>query len=65
MIKLSNKTQLILNHIFAKFRNTRIKHNLLQVIPYIISAVIAALFAVFYAKAFLQAEKLTKHIFEN
>jgi len=53
MIKLSNKTQLILNHIFAKFRNTRIKHNLLQVIPYIISAVIAALLAVFYAKAFL------------
>ncbi len=64
MIQLSERTHSILNLIFDKFRNTRIKQNLLQVIPYLISAVITAVMAVFYAKAFHQAEKLMTFIFQ-
>ncbi|HEY4209564.1 MAG TPA: chloride channel protein, partial [Puia sp.] len=48
--------------IFDKIRNERVKHNLLQAIPFWVASLITGLIAVLYARLFALAEKGTSYI---
>jgi H+/Cl- antiporter ClcA len=52
-----------LKQTFDRFRNERLKQNILQAIPFWIASLITAFIAIFYAKSFALAEKLTTTIF--
>ncbi len=57
MRNLFAKLRSSLKHSFDNLRNERLKHNLLQAIPFWIGSVITGVFAVLYAKVFVLAEQ--------
>ncbi len=57
MRNLFAKLRSSLKHSFDNLHNERLKHNLLQAIPFWIGSVITGVFAVLYAKVFVLAEQ--------
>src|SRR6202012_1781534 len=47
---------------FDKIRNDKLKHNLLQAIPFWVAALLTGLMSVLYARLFALAEKVTAYI---
>ncbi len=54
----------IIKKSFDNLRNEKLKHNLLQAIPFWIASLITGVFAVLYAKVFMWGEKLMNLIFD-
>ena len=49
---------------FDNLHNEKLKHNLLQAIPFWIASLITGVFAVLYAKIFTWGEELMNYIFD-
>lgn len=60
---LTGKVRKQLKHSFDSIRNERLKHNLLQALPFWVGSLLTGLVAVFYAKIFALAEALSHKIF--
>lgn len=58
-----SKSAIYLNRTFNLIRNEKVKQNILQAIPFWIASIITSLVAIFYAKSFAWAEKLTTVIY--
>ena len=57
------KVRSFLGKAIDRIRNEKLKRNLLQAVPFWTASLITGLFAVFYAQAFAQTERLTATIF--
>jgi len=57
------KGHVVINKVVDRIRNEKVKQNILQAIPFWIASIITSLVAIFYAKSFAWAEKLTTVIF--
>lgn len=60
---LTGKIRKQLKHSFDSIRNERLKHNLLQALPFWAGSLLTGLVAVFYARIFARAEELSHQIF--
>lgn len=64
LIKKYLQTKYFLKKGFDNLPNDKLKHNLLQALPFWISSVLTGLIAVFYAKVFFWAEEFTLFLFK-
>ncbi len=59
----ANKVRSILKRYFDQIKNEKLKHNLLQAIPFWIASLLTGLVAVFYSRLFTLTENLSSRIF--
>lgn len=64
MLKIPRFIRKGLKNSFDNLRNEKLKHNLLQAIPFWIGSVITGIIAVMYAKLFVWGENLMNYIFD-
>lgn len=62
---LTNKVRVHLKHSFDRIKNEKLKHNMLQAIPFWIASIITGLIAVLYTKLFLLAEEFTSYVYHQ
>jgi H+/Cl- antiporter ClcA len=61
----TNKLRIHLKRSFDRIKNEKLKHNMLQAIPFWIASVLTGLIAVLYTKLFLLAEELTIYVYHE
>jgi H+/Cl- antiporter ClcA len=65
MVEFVNKIRRRLKVFFDNIRNERLKHNLLQAIPFWVASLLTGLVAVLYTRLFAYAEKCTLFVFQD